>query len=398
MTDQIIDKKTVAIPGPMGDVTPAALAAKNSAAASASAASSSASAAAASAASAQAAPASDANVAARIASGALTRAALDSAVSSLASAPGALHTSLHDGFLPRAHKALFIGDSYSVGFRATDPSTKGWVPITASLLGLDVVNYAVGGSGWVTSGDSRTFGQQINKAASDGISPDVVFIAGGRNDGDADVSAAATAALAAARSAWPEARIIVVPGMWDHRPVPNTLIINAAAAASAARAVGAEVIWSAWQWNFGHDEWSFDLGGGNLDMHPNDAGYARIAQYVVQGVRGRPTGLSMPAVALPAWNNSVPGQNARCMISDGLVTIGGYFGSGSSVYEGWDFTQVPKSARPSQDRFFTGAANGGGTAALLAIRAADGVIKINNIYGTPGRGVVLPLTSYEVGS
>lgn len=83
MTDQIIDKKTVAIPGPMGDVTPAALAAKNAAAASASAAANSAAdaassktAAAASAAAAAAAPATDANVASLVLDGSATREAV----------------------------------------------------------------------------------------------------------------------------------------------------------------------------------------------------------------------------------------------------------------------------------------------------------------------------------
>ncbi|QHJ75959.1 MAG: hypothetical protein [Bacteriophage sp.] len=290
---------------------------------------------------------------------------------------------------------LFIGDSYTEGLRASSSSQR-WSTLLAQSMGWTEYNFASGGSGFSIPGSGgRTFLQQAQYAKSRGVNPDVVIVAGGRNDGSTSVENSAKSLFDACRANWPAAKIIAIPIMWDCRPVTSDALARASEIRSAANVEGATVVWDAWTWLYGHQDLIYDLGGGNLDMHPNNAGYAVIARFVRQVLLGGPSTVSFRRQPLPSRNNSQP-TTASVQIVDGMVHIQGQFDSPSSVFSGWDFTTIPAPARPASDRYVLGYTAGGATPLLIKISAPDGVCTINNIYGSAGKGVGLPDVCWPV--
>jgi lysophospholipase L1-like esterase len=123
--------------------------------------------------------------------------------------------------------AVFIGDSYAQG------SGK-WPGMVAKAQRWEMVNLAQGGTGYA----ARLTGQTAQKGcgldecpnfvemADVAIKrkPDVVVVAGGRNDGGGDIVEAAHNLFRKLREALPEARIIAIQPMWDARPYPDFLV------------------------------------------------------------------------------------------------------------------------------------------------------------------------------
>ena len=156
-----------------------------------------------------------------------------------------------------------------------------------------------------------------------------------------------------------------------------------------------EVIWDSWQWLYNLTGQIHDLGDGNLDTHPNDQGYATVAKWVIQGLEGGPTTINMPRTQLGTYNTSNPGT--LCVsIENGMVNVYGDMGANVNVYAGWTFARLPEQARPAIRRFVHGWTASGGAQALIEIKT-DGMLTINNIYGTAGRNVGVTPISYPVG-
>lgn len=293
-------------------------------------------------------------------------------------------------------KALFIGDSYTQGFRASSNAAR-WTTLVCQAFGWSEDNRGVGGSGYSVGGEgNKTFLQQLQAAKADNSTPDIIFISGGRNDGGTTIIRKAEEAFSYAKTTWPTARVVCIPALWgDYRPISVDAQYRADDIKTAALNEGVGMIWDSWQWLYNLTDQIHDLGSGNLDMHPNDKGYATIAHHVIQALLGGPTAISTPRVQLGSYNNSKPGSMS-VSIDDGMVNIAGDVGSDTNIYSGWPFARLPEQARPAIRRFITAWTASGGTQVLVLIDP-DGTLKVNNIYGATGKGVGITPVSYPVG-
>lgn len=292
--------------------------------------------------------------------------------------------------------ALFIGDSYTQGFRASSNAAR-WTTLVCQAFGWSEDNRGVGGSGYSVGGESnKTFLQQLQAAKADNSAPDIIFISGGRNDGGTTITTKAEETFRYAKTNWPTARVVCIPALWcDYRPISVDAQYRADDIKTAALNEGVGMIWDSWQWLYNLTDQIHDLGSGNLDMHPNDKGYATIAKHVIQALLGGPTAISMPRTTLGSYASSLP--DTLCVsIDDGMVNIAGNVGSNTNIYAGWPFARLPEQARPAIKRFITAWTAGSGTQALVLIDP-DGTLKVNNIYGATGKGVGITPVSYPVG-
>ena len=292
--------------------------------------------------------------------------------------------------------ALFIGDSYTQGFRASSNAAR-WTTLVCQAFGWSEDNRGVGGSGYSVGGESnKTCLQQLQAAKADNSAPDIIFISGGRNDGGTTITTKAEETFRYAKTNWPTARVVCIPALWcDYRPISVDAQYRADDIKTAALNEGVGMIWDSWQWLYNLTDQIHDLGSGNLDMHPNDKGYATIAKHVIQALLGGPTAISMPRTTLGSYASSLP--DTLCVsIDDGMVNIAGNVGSNTNIYAGWPFARLPEQARPAIKRFITAWTAGGGTQALVLIDP-DGTLKVNNIYGATGKGVGITPVSYPVG-
>lgn len=183
--------------------------------------------------------------------------------------------------------AVFLGDSYTQGWGASEPDRR-WSALVAADAGWVEVNQGQGGTGFVsTSGLGGcglvycpTYPERVPDVAA--VHPDIVVIAGGQNDladltADPDaVRGAVEETYVAIRRALPEARIIAV-GPSLAQP-GNALIdeldvwVRAAAAQVDADYVSLD----------GVIEPEMVAADG---VHVNDEGHRAIADRVLAGIR-----------------------------------------------------------------------------------------------------------------
>ena len=124
-------------------------------------------------------------------------------------------------------EAVFIGDSYAQG------SGK-WPGMVAKAQRWEMVNLARGGTGYTSqlTGQTAQKGCGLDECPSFvemadvaiKRKPDVVVVAGGRNDGGANIVDATHALFRKVRDALPEARIIAIQPMWDATSYPGFLV------------------------------------------------------------------------------------------------------------------------------------------------------------------------------
>ena len=140
-----------------------------------------------------------------------------------------------------------FGDSYGTNA----DKTREWPSVLNSRLGENSVlhNYCIAGSGYTAP--NTTFQSELNTAKADTSynhnEVGLVVIAGSRNTNDGYSGALRTAAVSlyeGVKREFPNARIIVVPMMWDWTPVSNYWRYNSASCISAAK--------SAWKRYRGH--------------------------------------------------------------------------------------------------------------------------------------------------
>lgn len=139
-------------------------------------------------------------------------------------------------------RVVVVGDSLSTG-HGTSPQ-EAWPALMRTdpqVAGLEVVNAAEDGSGYLSLGDyNGTFGTQVD----DFVTPDtgIVVFFGSENDlgyASADVGGAALAAIDRAEALAPEARIIVVgPPSYTAEPDPGLVDISDQLKAAALQAGG----------------------------------------------------------------------------------------------------------------------------------------------------------------
>lgn len=185
----------------------------------------------------------------------------------------------------QTYKALFMGDSITEGYGATDPN-KRWATLLSNMLGLQEVNVAVGGTSWASIRDA-----QYNNSVSQITDPEsvkYVFAFSGINAYNATASQEAENAVEAIKKIMTRYTnaIIFVGGfsltngynntsLWQHTGIFKT-VEKAVMKQHYARVVFVHP----WEWFYGCDS-SITISDG---LHPNDTGYAMIASGMYSAV------------------------------------------------------------------------------------------------------------------
>lgn len=274
-----------------------------------------------------------------------------------------------------------FGDSYGTN---TD-KTREWPTVLNARLGEDSIlhNYCIAGAGYTAP--NTTFQSELNNAKADTSynhnEVGLVMIAGSRNTNDGYSGALRTAAVslyAGVKQEFPNARIIVVPMLWDWVPVSNYWRYNAASCISAAREVGVEAVPWAWTWNLGNNTY-FPTN----NIHPTADGTNVIVSYMLDYIDHNYTGRTESF----SWRDSTGVQALfTANASGGLITFGWYLASDVTPA---NFTRIenvlPKWAQRNGDVtnepkvWSLMASNGANEATMFRISPSD-----DNLSGTFG--------------
>jgi lysophospholipase L1-like esterase len=167
----------------------------------------------------------------------------------------------------------FVGDSWTFGSGAR--GGEGYVERVAELLGWDVENQGIIGSGYWTRGQGRPYGERLTTAVAG--RPALIVVQGSLNDQAVDAGTLAVRALDTLtrlrERAHPDTEILVMGA--SHTPATPDPVIDAIneAVGGAAEAVGLTFVDPAREnWTDPADPGVWDDGN-----HPNDAGHQRIA-------------------------------------------------------------------------------------------------------------------------
>lgn len=274
-----------------------------------------------------------------------------------------------------------FGDSYGTN---TD-KTREWPTVLNTRLGEDSIlhNYCIAGAGYTAP--NTTFQSELNNAKADSSynhnEVGLVVIAGSRNTNDGYSGALRTAAVSlyeGVKREFPNARIIVVPMMWDWTPVSNYWRYNSASCISAAREVGVEAVPWAWTWNLGNNTY-FPTG----DIHPNANGTNIIVSYMLDYINHNYTGRTESY----SWRDST---NTLALFtvnaSGGLITFGWHLAGNVTAANFVDIKNaLPKWAERDKDTtnepdaWSLMASNGANEATLFKVSGSD-----NHVSGTFG--------------
>jgi lysophospholipase L1-like esterase len=190
-------------------------------------------------------------------------------------------TPAHYAEFPAARGILFVGASYTAGLGA-HPRTDGYAYLVGRYLGRRVDIDAVPGSGFVNPGPRHqgTFADRIARLPA-GLDPAVVVLQGGRNDSGRSERVLRDAVLktvSIARHRFPHAQLAILG------PIPAALPVTARVrdvesllqqVARSQHVIFIDAI--AQGWITPRDVHRF---AGPVPGHPNNAGYAFIAQRV----------------------------------------------------------------------------------------------------------------------
>lgn len=185
----------------------------------------------------------------------------------------------------RPKRIAFLGDSYTVGARATDTS-KRWTSLFCADLGCIELNDGISDTGYAVAGtqpNGAAYGQRIAAVAAQ--HPDIVVVSGGRNDlnaPDSQVAPAVAATFADLRSAVPGVRVVAISPFWGADQPPARLGVLASEVRDGVAAIGG-VYLDAGQPLAGHPELMAPDG-----IHPDDAGYRALADAVEAAWKASP--------------------------------------------------------------------------------------------------------------
>jgi len=113
--------------------------------------------------------------------------------------------------------ALWVGDDFTAGLGASEPRVDGYACRTSITLGWTCNLDAQAGTGYINNGRTNDdtylpFKDRLTTVRRKYLA-DVIFVDGGRNDGNKGVNLAGTAAenfLKRLRALWPDAEIVVI--------------------------------------------------------------------------------------------------------------------------------------------------------------------------------------------
>ena len=184
----------------------------------------------------------------------------------------------------------FYGDSYTRGTGASSPDRR-WSTIISSERGWHEVNRSENGLGFVNRRASMGPGLDDIPAQIIADDPDLVFVTMGLNDTFSYDRAAdriretIDSDLQRLRDGLPEARIVVVEPFWYTADPPPSIDVIAGWVEDAAARIGADHIEGASHWLDGHDADSADSWMAGDGLHPNDTGYAYLAERMDAALR-----------------------------------------------------------------------------------------------------------------
>ena len=262
---------------------------------------------------------------------------------------------------------LCFGDSYA------DNSSRNtsWAYALQDYYGWTVKNYAVSGAGWNV--DTRTFYNQLQTAISrEGTDYNIndvyaLVVAGGRNDimSDGEATSYVNTFMQAAIAHYKNAKIFVVPMLYDWNALAAAGRIKAYAIGNAASYYGAEVVNYAWEWLRGDKDYIQ-----SDNVHPNAAGTRKIAGYINAALNGCYT----PRYVAKTYDWS--GAELSFVASCGIVTLNirGSFSTGPTTEKIFDEVFWPDTSYSG-----VGAVTSAGTPQLFFI-GNDGTI---NCYNNP---------------
>lgn len=382
MTDQIIDKRTVFLPGPMGDVTPAAREERRQAQQAS--------------ADAQAAAAksdADASVCADAVARISERITWDEA---------------RQWFAPiRYRHMVAIGDSWGEGYyKGAKHRGSGWPEKLAAILQVGQLdNMCVSASGFLNAGDSKTFPQQWDAVTSKS-DVDLVVVLGGQNDASSgkDLGQLATtldgmvSRIMADTAGGADVHVFPMCLSYgeklgskkfgeDQYTLPRRLT-----AYQALKSTGALVGPGTRGKTLVHDgcyRWGFAVGRSDSDTdgaHLLEAGYARTARMMASCIVGRND--YWPVFASGFADSNIPGTWRYNMIEEqhGTLLISCVVDYTAKLSNGWKVTTLPDWAVPANSHYIQPgidpgkyflSVDGGGVAVQAANTGASGTMSID---------------------
>ena len=251
--------------------------------------------------------------------------------------------------------AVFIGSSNAT------PEAAHWTKDMADHFGWRHWNYAIGGGGF-TSSASSSFLAQTNNAInsiseSDRRGVGYFFICDMLNDIRANnsVTDQSTPVFRAVRTAFPNARIIVLPVVLNQSSLNNTVQIANSASSREAEVTftglpyDVEVIPGSmtWLYNDKNESNATDKPG---EVHLTDFGYMNIRMWVQRYIYGGDTWRNMPWTALYQFNNNDVAHHDYNYLNvsrhEKNVTIRGSFQVYHNAVNDAVICNVPGFARP----------------------------------------------------
>ncbi|MBN9178415.1 MAG: SGNH/GDSL hydrolase family protein [Microbacterium sp.] len=188
--------------------------------------------------------------------------------------------------LPENPTVLIVGDSWTYGSAASDPSL-GYAYVVGALAGWTTVVDGVRGSGYLKPGlDGPDFGTRI-AALDPALEPDLVIVQGSINDrreGAGGYRAAVDAAWNALARVYPRAQVVILG------PAPQVLPVEAATARIDGDLRDAAAARGWWYVSPLAEEWIttenyaavIDTGAGR--DHPSTAGHRYLAERLAAAV------------------------------------------------------------------------------------------------------------------
>ena len=176
---------------------------------------------------------------------------------------------------------ITIGDSYS----QAESELNTWPYWLHQLdTSIKVNNFGISGAGFNVG--TKLFHDQLQNAHERLEDPDsinYIVIAGGRNDimDESTAMERITALCTDARTWFPNARVIIVPMLWDQTSITENELAKINAISKAGNRNGADVIIGAWIWGKGEP----DYYQAN-DIHPNAKGAKVMAGYILSALKG----------------------------------------------------------------------------------------------------------------
>ncbi|KQR26033.1 SGNH/GDSL hydrolase family protein [Microbacterium sp. Leaf151] len=177
----------------------------------------------------------------------------------------------------------FYGDSYTRGTGASSPE-KRWSTVVSAERGWREINRSENGLGFVNRRASMGPGLDDIPALIIDDDPDIVFVTMGLNDNFSydrapdEIHTAIDSDLDRLRDGLPDARIIVVEPFWYTDDRPASVDVIAGWVEAAAERIDADHIDGASHWLDGHYADSSDSWMASDGLHPNDTGYAYMAE------------------------------------------------------------------------------------------------------------------------